>query len=92
MLPTAGTGIFTDVANQKAFFVQTNSMLFKEAVHKKFPGGAFAKIEVAKPGLGSSDRRSGMLWQAPAFKASDLVTYFENFGCQIKMEKLTMQV
>ena len=59
MLPTAGTGIFTDVANQKAFFVQTNSMLFKEAVHKKFPGGAFAKIEVAKPGLGSSGRHSG---------------------------------
>ena len=92
MLPPSAAGSrFQDIPAQKAFFVQTDSMLFKESVYKMFPGGAFAKIDVIKTGLGKVDRRAGSLWQAPAFKPSDLISYFKGFGCKVTMEKLTIQ-
>lgn len=92
MLPTSEAGsLFQDVPAQKAFFVQTDTMLFKESVYKVFPGGAFAKIDVVKAGLGKMDRRAGSLWQAPAFKPSNLVSYFQGFGCKVTMEKLAIQ-
>jgi hypothetical protein len=90
MVPVADSDRFVDLAGQKAFFVKSNTMLFKEAVYKKFPGGAFAKIDTVKPKLGSSCRQAGSLWQAPAFNLSDLVQYFEGFGCKVTVSKLDL--
>ena len=91
MVPPLESGVITDVASQKAFFVQTESMLFKTCLYKKFPGGAYAGINVKKPELGSMDRRFGALWMMPAFNLSDLFAYFQSFGCDVKNpEKLIM--
>ena len=91
VLTAESGGVFQDLPNQKAFFVEMDSLLFKEAVYKKFPCGAFAKIETKAGGLGNSDRRAGPLWQAPAFNAKDLVEYFGSFGCKVTLEKLKIE-
>ena len=82
---------FADVADQPAFFAVTDTQLFKKSIHKVFPGGAFAKINVLAPGLGTMKRWCGCLWQAPAFRISQLQGYYTKFGCTATVEKLNIR-
>ena len=75
--------VFIDIANHKGFVAITETMQFKKAVHIKFNGGCFARIKTATKG-----DIMGTLWLAPSFNLSDLLHYYESFGCAVTYGKL----
>ena len=76
------TDKYADLASQHAFLVTVDTHIFKNAVRNVFPGGYFSKITGP-----NHEKTWGTLWASPAFNITDLIDYYEKFGCAVKPYK-----